>query len=101
MTLLLDAQLLFTDILKTDISESIKIRIQAILQEIDTQIPQNSKDGISELIFAVNELGKISTPDIDAIIPLVERGMSGYRACAEKIAKVDDYLKLHDATGKS
>lgn len=96
MTLLIDIKQLFEDVLATDISDSLRGRIEILLSDIDKQIPRNSQEGMSLLASAVSELNKISTPDIDAIIPLVEQGMNGYKACSEKIEQVNNYLRQND-----
>jgi hypothetical protein len=87
-----DVRKLLLEISECNIPGNLLEKVLGAISLIDESEPKTAQDGMNLLNAAVIELGRMQNPDIDAIIPLVEKGMLGYGVCMERANKVDEYL---------
>lgn len=51
-------------------------------------------ENLRALKSAAADIDGMNEPDIDKLIPLVEKGTKAYKACNERIAQVEKYLGI-------
>jgi len=65
-------------------------KINAINDHLTQDVEEgNYAESYKELLGVVGSLEKMSGPDVDAIIPLMEKGMKAFKSCEERINNIE------------
>lgn len=75
-----------------EIDESVKQQIQDKIDNASTSGEESFMKHYIQLKDIVAKLKQMREPDVDIIIPLIEKGMIAYKGCEGRISKVEEYL---------
>lgn len=59
---------------------------------LENEAQESFMQAFKEMDNVTNSLQSMKQPDVDAIIPLTEKGMQAYKICKSRIQLVEKYL---------
>jgi exonuclease VII small subunit len=92
---------LFKQIEDMELPEDIRLKVEDVLASDNEATEENKEtENFMDCYIALREtvtaLKQMQEPDVDAIIPLVEKGMKAYKGCEARIKQVEGYLAALD-----
>lgn len=81
--------------LPTEVEDFIR---EALSRSKETELDMSYSEAFSELNSIVRQLKSMQIPDVDVIIPMMERSMALYKICKKRIDSVEKYrLSIEDS----